>query len=55
MDVYYGELLRNKEIEKPEALVRIQEEGSYSEDVVRSILKEYYDVDYDDVIRRMKK
>lgn len=53
MDVYYGELLRNKEIEMPEALQHIEEEGNYSEEAVRSVLKEYYDVDLDDVLRKM--
>lgn len=53
MDVYYGDLLRNKEIEMPEALQHIEEEGNYSEEVVRSVLKEYYDVDLDDVMRKM--
>lgn len=53
MDVYYGDLLRNKEIEMPEALQHIEEEGNYSEEAVRSVLKEYYDVDLDDVMRKM--
>lgn len=53
MDVYYGDLLRNKEIEMPEALQHIEAEGNYSEEAVRSILKEYYDVDLDDVMRKM--
>ena len=54
-DVYYAQLLRDKEIDRSEALKCIQEEGDFSEDAIRTVLKDFYDVDLDDVLRRMKK
>lgn len=53
MDVYYAQLLRDKEIEKEEALNLIAEEGNYNEDTVRTILKDFYQTDYDAIKEKM--
>jgi len=55
LDAYYAHLLRNKEISMSEAMERIRFENENNEDLVRSILRDFYDVDYDIVKKKMNK
>lgn len=54
IDAYYATLLREGKIDMTEAIKRIKEEGSCSEDNIRMILKDFYDVDYDYLMNRYK-
>lgn len=36
-----------------EAEARIAKEGDYSEDMIRKILKDYYDLDYDEIEKKI--
>lgn len=53
IDVYYANLLRHNKIKKEDAILLRQKAGDIDEANVKSILKEYYNVDYDDVMCRM--
>lgn len=54
LDVYYGQLVREKEMTLPEALERIETEGKFDEDVVRKIFKDFYNIDYDKIKDKME-
>lgn len=54
LDVYYGQLVREKEMTLPEALEHIETEGKFDEDVVRKIFKDFYDIDYDKIKDKME-
>lgn len=53
LDVYYAKQIRNNEMDKETALKLIEKEGKYEEKVVKKILKDYYDVDYEKVIKKI--
>lgn len=53
LNVYYATLLRQGKITMEEAEARIAKEGDYSEDMIRKILKDYYDLDYDEIEKKI--
>lgn len=55
IDVYYGQLARDNEMTLQEAMQHIEEEGRFDENVIRKVLKDFYDVDYDEIKKKMKK
>lgn len=54
LDVYYGQLVREKEMSLPEALAHIETEGKFDEDVVREIFRDFYNIDYDKIKDKME-
>lgn len=55
IDAYYAKLIRNGKIGIEDAVKRIETESKTDSSVIRSILKEYYNLDYDIIEKRIKK
>ena len=53
VDVYYAHLVKNGEMGHDDALKRIKQEGDHNEDVVRYILKEFYGLNLDTIIKKI--
>lgn len=55
LDAYYAKLIKNGFISKKEALAKIEEEGKYEDDMIRYVLKKYYNLDFDKIDKKIKK
>lgn len=53
VDVYYANRLRYNKIEYKDALTRIKEESEDKEDTVRYVLKEFYNINYLDLVGKI--
>ncbi len=55
LDVYYAKLIKNDIISKEEALKKIEKEGKYDDKIIKDILKEYYNLNFDKIDKKIKK
>ena len=54
-DVHYGLLIRQGKMTREEALVELEKETGIDENLLREIMKEYYDLDFDKIEERIAK
>jgi hypothetical protein len=54
LDYYYSKLLRRNNIQLSEVVELIRLQGDYDENLVRTVLKRFYDIDYDEIMNKIE-